>query len=245
MTTPRDLAEGLEEGAQLPAGSDERFSGYGMMGLPFASGRVLAMRRFPASSLGPAYTSVWHRDPEQLWTFIQDVPPREACPRYFGSALTAALTCAIRIGWTGPYAFSVTVEAHPRLDWDVTLAATPQTSIMNAVSRLIPSTLWRQAAFLKMMGVVARVVLGTGNMQLAGRAPNGQRFVANPRLIWSVASSRARMGGTDFGDIGPLAEQARVGDFWIPQRGLFVIGRAFFEPFDPAHHLEATSAAGP
>jgi hypothetical protein len=24
--------------------------------------------------------------------------------------------------------------------------------------------------------------------------------------------------------------------FWIPQRGLFVIGQAFFEPFDPARH---------
>jgi DNA-binding transcriptional ArsR family regulator len=27
------------------------------MGLPFVSGRVLALRRFPASSVGPAYTS--------------------------------------------------------------------------------------------------------------------------------------------------------------------------------------------
>jgi len=26
----------------------------------------------------------------------------------------------------------------------------------------------------------------------------------------------------------------RVRDFWIPRRGLFVIGRAFFEPLDPA-----------
>ena len=37
--------------------------GYGLKGLPFASGHVLAMRRFPTSSIDPACTSVWHRDP--------------------------------------------------------------------------------------------------------------------------------------------------------------------------------------
>jgi hypothetical protein len=37
-----------------------------LMGLPLASGHILAMRRFPASSVGPGYTSVWHRGPERL-----------------------------------------------------------------------------------------------------------------------------------------------------------------------------------
>jgi hypothetical protein len=27
---------------------------------------------------------------------------------------------------------------------------------------------------------------------------------------------------------GPLGQQARLGDFWIPQRGALVIDRAFF-----------------
>ncbi len=42
------------------------------MGLPFASGHVLAMRRFPASSIGLPYTSVWHPDPEGQSAFWQD-----------------------------------------------------------------------------------------------------------------------------------------------------------------------------
>ena len=48
------------ESVVLPSGGEERFAGYGVMGLPFASGHVLAMRRFPASSIGPGYSSVWH-----------------------------------------------------------------------------------------------------------------------------------------------------------------------------------------
>jgi ABC-type transporter Mla subunit MlaD len=46
----------------------------------------------------------------------------------------------------------------------------------------------------------------------------------------------------NIGEPGPLPEQAHLGDFWIPQRGLFVIGRAFFEPLDPARHRCETHA---
>jgi hypothetical protein len=39
----------------------ERFAGYGVMGLPFRSGHYLALRHFPASSIGPGFRAVWHR----------------------------------------------------------------------------------------------------------------------------------------------------------------------------------------
>ncbi len=35
--------------------------------------------------------------------------------------------------------------------------------------------------------------------------------------------------------------QARLGDLWIPQRGIFAIGRTFFKPFDEARHVSVTS----
>ncbi len=73
MSSPKSLVESIEFGPELPPGNEERFSGYGVMGLPFASGHILFLRRFPASSLGEGYTSVWHRNPEEHWTFIQDV----------------------------------------------------------------------------------------------------------------------------------------------------------------------------
>ncbi len=71
MAEPKELVEKLEQGAQLPSGNQERFAGYGVMGVPFTSGHLLAMRRFPASSLGEGYTSVWHHDPQRRrWTFV-------------------------------------------------------------------------------------------------------------------------------------------------------------------------------
>ena len=55
------------------------------------------------------------------------------------------------------------------------------------------------------------------------------RFVANPLQIWVARESTARLQGADLGVMGPAPEQAPLCDFAIPQRGVFVVGRAFFD----------------
>ena len=60
MSSPRTMVQRIPF---LPAEQDDHFYGYGVMGLPFASGHVLAMRKMH-SSVGPKYESVWHRTPE-------------------------------------------------------------------------------------------------------------------------------------------------------------------------------------
>jgi len=50
---------------------------------------------------------------------------------------------------------------------------------------------------------------------------------ANPQRIWRVVDSSARIKGQDIGPPAPLREQARLGDFWIPQQGIFAMGRVF------------------
>jgi hypothetical protein len=87
MVEPKALVDRLEQGAVLPSGNEERFAGYGVMGVPFTSGDLLAMRRSPASSLGESYTSVWHRAPQGRWTFYLDVSPQLACPAISGAPL--------------------------------------------------------------------------------------------------------------------------------------------------------------
>ena len=136
--------------------SEERFAGYGVMGLPFSSGHILAMRRFPASSVGPGHRSVWHRDPCGRWTWFQDVPSAQECSRYFGAAFAEILTATIDVDWVGPRQFSVTVtDGGRRLDWSVTLTSAAITRAMNAVGSLLPETLWRHGWFLAGAGVVA------------------------------------------------------------------------------------------
>ena len=243
MAEPKELVDRLEQDAKLPGGNEERFAGYGVMGVPFTSGDLLAMRRFPASSLGHGYTSLWHRDPQGRWTFYSDVPPQLACPRYFGSAVGEAVVREIEITWSSLRDFTISIAEDSDLDWHLSLAETPATRLINAVGSVLPDALWRKEAVLKPMGKAAGLMLRAGRLGLTGQAPNHQRFIANPMLIWAIQSSTARMGNQDLGSVGPLPVQTRLGDFWIPQRGIFAIGRAFFEPLDPARHALTTATS--
>jgi hypothetical protein len=85
MKAPAQYAQAREDHPVLPKGNCERVSGYGVMGLPFASGHILGRRRWTASSVGDRFTSVWHRDPTGRWTFYESVPCQVACSRYFGN----------------------------------------------------------------------------------------------------------------------------------------------------------------
>jgi hypothetical protein len=244
MRKPKELVDRLEQSSEPPDGNEERFARYGLMGLPFASGDVLAMRRFPISSLGEGYTSVWHHEPQGRWAFYSDVPPRLACPRYFGSAISETALRKIGSSWTGPWDFTVSIEGEPHLELRLSLAQTPATRIMNAVGSVLPDALWRREAVLEPMGKAASLVLRAGRLGLTGRTPNGQGFVVNPLRVWAVRSSAARMDDLDLSDVGPLPVQTTLGNFWIPQRPIFAIGRAFFEPFDPTRHVSTTAGEG-
>jgi hypothetical protein len=225
MREPAEIVEELERDTELPAGSDERFAGYGVMGLPFRSGHVLGLRRFSASSIGPGYRSVWHRDPDGRWTFYQDQPAELACTRYFGSAVGEVREGPIRIDWPGPRSLRISTDD---LEWSLDLASTPVTRLFNAVGAALPARAWRSRPVLAAMSAVAGPALRAGRVRLTGLTPNGQRFVANPLIMWVATNSTATVGGTDLGAIGPAPEQARLRDLALPQRGMFVVGRAMF-----------------
>ena len=243
MSDPRGTVAALARLKPLPAGEDERFAGYGVMAAPFTSGHLLALRRFVGSSVGPAYSSVWHRDPAGRWTFYTDVDPWQSCTRYFGSAIAAVEVQPIEIAWLSPLRFRVAVGGD-LLSWDVVLASTPVTRLLNEVSRLMPERLWQTPAVLTAIAATAGPLLGAGALRLHGRTPNGQRFIANPRLVWSISASTATLRGTDLGRSGSLGTQTRLGDFWLPRRGLFAIGGARMEAFDVGRHKAVLSRVG-
>lgn len=219
----------------MPEGSEERFHGWGVMGLPFDSGHVLALRRFPASSVGPGYTAVWHRASDGRWTMYVSVAPRFACPRYFGRAVSRVVETEIVISWSGPRSFRV-VTGDAGFHWDVSVVATPATRLLNAVAGAVPEGLWRSPSALGVMARLAGSLLEVGTLRLHGRVPNGHRFRGSPRRLWLVDRSSAMVGGRGIGAPGPLDRQARLGDFWIPQRGLLAFGDSVFNPPDAAVH---------
>jgi hypothetical protein len=243
--TPADAASAVLRNPTLPAGHDERFVGFGVMGLPFAGGHYLALRQFPATSFSPGYRSVWHRDPDGVWTFYATTPGPQSCARYFSSATARdAVQCDVDVAWLTPW--SLVVEIPGLLRWQIELRATAATRLMSAVGRRLPARTWTSPAALAALGRVAGPLLRAGHIRLAGTAPNGQHFMIAPQQMWAVARSRAVLGGADLGDIGPLGHQPSLAGFRPPQRGFFVVGSGHFETLDPARHrvVTRTSAIG-
>jgi hypothetical protein len=127
----------------------------------------------------------------------------------------------IRIDWTGPRCFCVTVDAPAEIVWDIRLVPTPATRMINAAAGVVPAAWWMNQSALRAMETAARWMLGAGEIKLTGHTPNGHAFTAMPRRIWSIAESRATIRGADVGAPAPLPKQARLADLCIPQRGLF------------------------
>jgi hypothetical protein len=222
---PATLAAALEQHPELPHGPGERFSGYGVMGLPFRTGHILGLRRFPASSIGPGYRSVWHRDPNGRWTFYQDQPPDQTCTRYFGTDVDEIRQGPIRITWTGPQQFQVDI-GEGDLAWTVDLASTPVTRLLNGLASALPARAWHSPTILGAMSTVAGTALQAGRVRLTGLTSNGHRFTAHPLTMWVITHSTATIDGVALGAPGPAPRQARLRDFTIPQRGIFVTGQA-------------------
>lgn len=240
--TPRAAATSPEIGRTLPPGDDERFIGYGVIGLPFASGHYLAFRDFQASSVGPAYRAVWHRNPDGAWTIYSTVRPEQSCPRYLSSALSQpSVVTPIDVTWLDDHTLRVYID--DTLDWTMRAEHTSATRLMTAMSGRMPGWAWTNRAVLEAMGRVAGPMLSAGRMRLRGVLPNGQQFSAAPQRIWSVTESMAVLHGAGVGPAGPLPRQDRLGDFWLPQCGIFFAeGFGHFENFDPARHISVVGA---
>ncbi|MGV9710095.1 hypothetical protein ACWDTI_05475 [Gordonia sp. NPDC003424] len=238
--TPRDAVTALRAHPSLPGGSDERFTGYGVMGLPFSSGHLLAMRDMVASSVGPPYRTIWHRDPEGRWTIHTTTEPGRSCPRYFGAATSVRRVERIDVTWVGDREFDVSLGDEIR--WHIALTASPATAMMSAVGASMPTGAWTSDPVLAAMGPMARMMLGAGRIRLHGRTPNGNGFKAAPLAVWRVADSAATVGGVDAGRPAALPTQSHLGDFWLPQRGLFFIGNARFgAPVDERAQVTSTA----
>jgi hypothetical protein len=239
---PKDTVAAVLADPVLPPGDDERFVGFGIMGLPFSNGHYLAMRHFPATTFAPPYVSVWHRDPSCNWTFYATTPGQQSCARYFSAAtVNDAVQCDIDVTWIGPW--SVHIAIPELLQWTVELQTSRATRLMSAIGGRLAESAWSDPRLLRRMGRMARRTLDVGDVRLTGRAPNGQCYMMAPKQLWTVADSRAVLSGRDLGPTGPLLRQARLGDFRMPQRGIGMVGSGHFETFDPDRHQSSVRPA--
>jgi hypothetical protein len=215
--------------------------GFAVVALPFASGDILCLRRWPVSTFGPGYTSVWHRSPAGAWTVYTTIAPELSCPRFVGAAISRAVETPIALEWTGPSALSVRVPA-AELRWEMRFESTPITRLMNAMMALLPAFLYRSNLVLAVMSAISTAMLGAGRFRLSGTFPNGQWFQAAPRKLWFIPEARAALAGRDFGPLGPLAPQATMGEVPLPQRGILMLGGTSSEAYAPGRHLPVPRA---
>lgn len=175
------------------------------MGLPFASQHILCLRRWPVSSLGAAYTSVWHRNPAGRWTFVQDAPPDRSCTRYFGSSVSRVLHEEIKIEWSGPRNFSVMGIGSYEFHWQVSLTDTIGTRFMNTGGSIIPNALWRNPGVLKLLGAASSLAMKTGHC-IPNRARTQRPDISQQAKI--CLGCRRQQGGRSrrrFGGDRPVA----------------------------------------
>jgi hypothetical protein len=229
---------------RAPWSGHEYVKGWGVFGLPFDSGHVLALRVFPQNDFAP-YRTVWHRDPQGRWAIYVDAKRIDiACPRYYGAACERTARAQIRVEWTGPASLRVTMDAPP-LEWTLSAIDTPLLRALNAVSARLPEWTWRPAPLLRARELLASRVLGMGDLRLFGKMPSGHVGTLMPQRMYLIEESRAVLAGADLGRPTRAAENPRIGDVALPARGVLAVGQAAWVILDQEEYERTRAETAP
>ena len=239
-----DLASKLSHFPALrgesPWPDHEYVKGWGVMGLPFDSGHYLALRVFPENDFAP-YKTVWHRDPEGWWSIFVDGPRLDtACPRYYGAACSRIEHAKIDLAWTGPMSLRVTADT-PRLDWTLDARQTGLLRVLNGMSARLPDWTWRPTPLLRARELLARSVLGMGDIRMKGTMPSGHTGTLMPQRMYFIDDSHATIDGEDLGRPAHVTPTPDIGGFPLPARGVLAIGQAAW-PIVDHNEYERTRA---
>lgn len=219
---------------RAPWPNHEYVKGWGVFGVPFDSGHILALRVFPENDFSP-YRTVWHRTPGGDWSIYVDGPRLDvACPRYYGAACAHTGFAHIDVAWTGPSSLRVRMDS-PVLDWTLTASATPLLRLLNPISAALPVATWRPRALVRARELLARG-LGMGRLQMSGVMPSGHTGTLMPKEMYLIEDSHAMLDGTDLGHPVHLTENPMMGDVPLPARGVLAVGGAMWEIMDQAEY---------
>jgi hypothetical protein len=225
--------------SEAPWSDHEYVRGWGVFGLPFDSGHILALRVFPDNPFAP-YVTVWHRDPSGSWSIYVDGPRLDtACPRYYAPACKHVGLAKITLTWTEPSTLRVTMD-EPQLEWTVTASQSQTLKLLNAAGGAMPLWTWRPSWLVKAREVLARN-LGMGRLELAGEMPSGHQGLLMPKQMFYVDESSATLDGTDLGSPTRLTENPDIGGVPLPARGVMAIGQAMW-PITDRDEYERTRA---
>lgn len=202
----------------------EYVKGWGVFGLPFDSGHVLALRVFPENDFSP-YRTLWHRDPRGRWSIHVDGNSAEtACPRYYGPACDHVGYAQIRLEWTGAASLRVTMD-ESALEWALTAHQTPLLRVMNAISPRLPLSSWRSPRLVRAREVMARRALGLGDITMSGTMPSGHEGILMPQRMYFIDESTAILDGVNLGRPTRMSPNPLIGGVPLPARGVLAVGQ--------------------
>jgi hypothetical protein len=225
---------------RAPWPGHEYVKGWGVFGLPFDSGHVLALRVFPQNDFAP-YRTLWHRDPAGRWSIYVDGPRLDtACPRYYGAACTTTGFASIEVTWTGPASLRVRVET-PSLDWKLTASEPTLLRFLNAIGARLPAWTWRPRVLLHARERLAHS-LGAGDLKLSGVMPSGHIGTLMPQRMYFIQESTATLDGTDLGQPTQSDVNPTIGAVPLPARGIVAIGQGVWTILDPAEYERTRQA---
>ena len=227
---------------EAPWPGHEYARGWGVFGLPFDSGHVLALRVFPQNSFAP-YRTVWHRDPGGAWSIYVDAPRLDiACPRYYGPACDRVAQARIELAWTTP-GLRVTLE-EPAVEWTVSVTRSPVLALLNPLSAVLPLATWRPRLLVRARERLASS-LGMGRLEFSGTMPSGHHGLLMPQRMYLVDQSEARLDGMDLGRPTRLSQNPTIGGVPLPARGVLAVGQAVWQIRDPEEHARLRHETDP
>lgn len=224
---------------RAPWAGHEYVRGWGVFGLPFGSGHVLALRVFPESDFGP-YRTVWHRDPAGRWSIHVDGPQLDtACPRYYGPACHYTGYARIGLSWQGPATLRVSMDS-PALEWTLSATSTWLLDVLNTISAAMPLPTWRRPSLVRARERLASA-LGLGQLRLTGTMPSGHTGTLMPARMYYIDDSHATLDGADLGRPARLSANPSIGEVTLPARGILATGQAMWRILDPAEYERTRS----
>jgi hypothetical protein len=222
-----------------PWPNHEYVKGWGVFGLPFDSGHVLALRVFPENDFSP-YRAVLHRDPGGRWSIYVDGSSLDtACPRYFGAACHFTGYARIGLTWDGPATLRVTMDS-PALEWALTATSTRLLDLLNTMSAAMPLATWRPRSLVRVRERLASA-LGMGQLKLTGTMPSGHAGTLMPQRMYFIDDSQATLDGADLGRPARLRDNPTIGGVPLPARGVLATGQAAWQILDPAEYERTRS----
>lgn len=125
----------------------------------------------------------------------------------------------------------VTADA-ARLDWTLTATQTQLLRLLNGMSARLPTWTCRPRSLLRARELLARRVLGMGDIRMSGTMPSGHTGTLMPARMYFIDDSTATLDGKDLGHAAQVTPTPDIGGFLLPARGVLAIGQAAWPILD-------------